>query len=78
MEAKISQKEWDEHSKKVNELHGALIGDGYGNKGYKHRLSALEDYVEKNKKQAWTWGGLVIGLSTAWGVIVKFWDNIFK
>ena len=75
--AEIKQTEWDAHQKKVDELHTALLGDKYGNKGYMHRLQEIEEHVEDSKKRIWVERGLLLGLSVVWAAIVKFWDNIF-
>ena len=49
---------------KVDEIHKALIGDTYGNKGFMQRLGKVEKFVENGKKIIWmvTGGAAVISI----------------
>jgi hypothetical protein len=73
----INPKDWHELKGKVDEVHTALLGDKFGNKGYMQRLEDVETHVEDSKKRVWTERGILLALSAIWVLIVKFWDKIF-
>lgn len=58
--------------KQVNEMHSALMGTKYGQKGLVERVDGIEKYQMNDKKQKWTIAGVGISL----GFILKFWDKI--
>lgn len=62
MEQKINQA-----LAEIDELKKALLGDDYGNYGYKHRLEKVEGVVSKVKTrmaiERAIWFGLVAGIS---------------
>ncbi len=61
----------------VKEIKTALLGDDYGNKGFKQRLEKVENHVEENKKRVWIERGIMISLAFGWGIVLKLWDKIF-
>jgi hypothetical protein len=73
----IKPNDWMELKGKVDEVHTALLGDKFGNKGYMQRLEDIESHVEDSKKRVWTERGILLALSAFWVLIVKFWDKIF-
>lgn len=73
----INPKDWHSLKEKVDEVHTALLGDKFGNKGYMQRLEEVETHVEDSKKRIWTERGLLLALSAIWVIVVKFWDKIF-
>jgi hypothetical protein len=61
----------------VKEIKTALLGDDYGNKGFKQRLEKVEQHVEESKKRVWIERGIMISLAFGWGIVLKIWDKIF-
>ena len=61
----------------VKEIKTALLGDDYGNKGFKQRLEKVEQHVEQSKKRLWIERGIMISLAFGWGIVLKIWDKIF-
>ena len=47
----------DKMEQKINDIHTALIGDEYGNKGYSHRLTRLEHFAKKWERMLWMVAG---------------------
>jgi hypothetical protein len=43
---------------KVDKIHEALIGNEYNDRGLVHRVSEVENYQSKDKKQKWTIAGV--------------------
>lgn len=60
--------------KKVNDIHNALLGDGYGNNGFKHRLENLERKVKEFERKAL----IIYGASLAMGLLIANAKNILE
>lgn len=71
----------DEHLREiesdVKEIKAALLGDGFGNRGYMQRLEDVEKHVEETKKRVWVERGIMVAMAFFWGLLIKFWDKIF-
>jgi|APFre7841882793_1041355.scaffolds.fasta_scaffold100420_2 hypothetical protein len=61
----------------VKEIKTALLGDGFGNKGFMQRLEQVERHVEETKKRVWIERGIMLSLAFGWGLVIKLWDKIF-
>lgn len=73
-----------DQEKKLNETHStvmkleaAMIGDDYGNKGYKQRLEAVENHIEQAKGKRQRERGFMAGIAFLWGAIVWLLSKIF-
>ena len=62
----------------VKEIKTALLGDGFGNKGYMQRLEIVEQHVEETRKRVWIERGIMVALAFVWGIAIKMWDKIFQ
>jgi len=46
---------------KLDEIHNALVGDKFGNRGFMGRLDIVERAIENHNQKFLTWGGVVVG-----------------
>lgn len=46
---------------KLDQIHHALVGDHFGNKGIVGRLEIVERAIDNHNQKLLTWGGVVIG-----------------
>lgn len=61
----------------LKDLRGAILGDEFGNKGYKHRLAAVEAHVETAKEKRQRERGFTAGIALLWGGVVWLMSKIF-
>ena len=47
----------DKMEQQINDIHNALMGDKYGNKGYSHRLTRVEKFMQKLERMLWMVAG---------------------
>jgi len=66
------QEQLNNIEKQVTDMHNALIGTPYGQKGIIKRVEEVEKYQSNDKKQKWTIGGIGIAV----GFLIKFWDKL--
>jgi len=46
---------------KIDQIHNALVGDNFGNKGIIGRLDIVERAIDNHNQKFLAWGGMVIG-----------------
>ena len=68
----MDEKRLDNIENKLNDIHKALMGDQYGNKGFMQRLCKVEQIMKKYEKMLY----MVIGGATALSFVINIIFNI--
>ena len=57
---------------KLDDIHKAMTGDEYGNRGYSHRIFRLETKQKASEKLKWTIAGGAAVISAIVGFLIKY------